>query len=84
MSTETIPLTNDASVTLVVTLSGQACRINVYQKSTGKYIDIYVNEKPVVLGVITQTNNRIVRSAYLGFIGDLYFDDAGALKYVTA
>jgi len=74
-----IPINDTYSQTLTIQLAGQNCKINLYQKSTGFYCDLYVNDEPIVVGVICQNLNRIVRSAYLGFIGDLnFFDTQGS------
>lgn len=70
-----IPLQVVPSQTLTVNLGGQACRINIYQKLTGLYCDLYVNDVLIIGGVICENLNRIVRDAYLGFVGDLAFTD---------
>ena len=72
---EIIPLKPVPSQVLTVTLGGQACQIEVYQKQTGLYVNLYVNNALIIGGVICQNLNRIVRSLYLGFIGDLAFID---------
>lgn len=73
-----IPLQAVPSQQVSVTLEKQACKINVYQTGTGLYTDLYVNDAAVITGVISEDANRIVRSAYLGFVGDLaYFDTQG-------
>lgn len=56
-------------------LSGQLCTINLYQRSTGLYIDLTSDSVAIVFGVLCQDRNRIVRDAYLGFVGDLAFID---------
>lgn len=38
-------------------------------------MDVYVNNQPIILGVLCENLNRIVRSVYLGFVGDFVFDD---------
>ena len=70
-----VPLQPLASQTVALTLNGQACKINVYQKSTGLFCDLYVNDGLIIGGVICQHLNVIVRSAYLGFSGDIAFYD---------
>jgi hypothetical protein len=82
-----IPINDVVSQTLQVQLGGQACTINLYQKtytdpgsSTGTVItalfcDVYVNSTLIIGGVICQNLNRIVREAYLGFVGDFCFQD---------
>lgn len=63
---------------LQVQLAQQSCRIDIRQKSTGMFLDLYVDNVLLIGGAICQNLNRIVRSEYLGFVGDLLFvDDAG-------
>ena len=70
-----IPLQAVPSQTLAVALNGQNCQINLYTTLWGLFLDLYVNNIQIVSGVICQNNNRIVRSTYLGFVGDLLFAD---------
>lgn len=70
-----IPLIPVPSQKLEITLGNQTCQIEVYQKSTGLYLNLSVNNALIIGGVICQNLNRIVRSTYLGFIGDLAFID---------
>ena len=70
-----VPLQALASQTVAVQLAAQNCQINVYQKSTGLYCDLYVSGTLIIGGVICQNLNKIVRDLYLGFIGDLVFID---------
>lgn len=72
---QVVPLVAVPSQKLQALLGGQVCQISVYQKSTGLFIDLYVNDVLIIGGVICQNDNRIVRSVYLGFIGDLAFTD---------
>nr|DAH84765.1 MAG TPA: hypothetical protein [Caudoviricetes sp.] len=62
-----------------VQLNNQNCQINVYQKDQGLFLDLLVDNAPIVMGVICQRTNRIVRDAYLGFLGDMmWLDTQGA------
>jgi hypothetical protein len=70
-----IPINDVASQTLTVQLGAQNCKINLYQRSTGLYCDVYVSDVLVIGGVICQNLNRIVRDLYLGFAGDIGFLD---------
>ena len=72
-----IPLNAVANQTLAILLGGQACQLNIFQKSTGMFMDVYVDGglTPIITGVVCQNENRIVRSLYLGFIGDFVFKD---------
>lgn len=73
--TQVIPLQATPSQIAAVTLDGQACQIEVYQKRSGVYINLYVNNSLIIGGVICENLNRVVRSLYLGFSGDLAFLD---------
>ena len=77
-----IPIQAAPNQSLTVTLANQPCLINIYQLSTGLYIDLYVNSSPIITGVICQNANRIVRDLYLGFIGDLAFFDTFATAQI--
>lgn len=70
-----VPLQAVPSQKVSVTLGGQACLIWVYQRSTGLYLDLSINDAGVIVGALCENRNRIVRSAYLGFAGDLAFLD---------
>lgn len=70
-----VPLQPTPSQVVTVSLAGQACRISVYQRRTGLYVDLYVSDAPIITGVLAQNANRIVRDAYRGFMGDLAFFD---------
>lgn len=70
-----IPLVSKPNQTETVTLGGQVCQINVRQMSTGLFVDLYVGNELIIAGVVAQNQNRIVRYAYLGFVGDLVFVD---------
>ena len=70
-----VPLQAIPSQTVTVQLNGQSCTLNVYQKSTGMFMDVLVNDVLIIGGVICENLNRIVRSLYLGFIGDFAFVD---------
>lgn len=70
-----IPLQAVPNQTLTVTLADQVTQLNIYQTSGGLFIDVLVNNVLIIGGVICENVNRIVRSLYLGFSGDLAFID---------
>ncbi len=70
-----IPLQPAPSQTLSVILAGQNCQIAVYQKSTGMYLDLSVNDAPIITTLLCRDRVRLVRQEYLGFVGDLTFMD---------
>lgn len=79
MTLQIVPLLATPSQELAIELGGQACRLNVYAKAGGLFVDVLVNDALVIGGVIARNLDRIVRSTYLGFAGDFYFfDTAGA------
>jgi hypothetical protein len=71
-----IPLQAVASQKLSVLLAGQNCQINVYQKSTGLFLDLLINNAPCLTTLLCRDRVRLIRQAYRGFIGDLAFVDA--------
>ena len=76
---QVIPLNPVPNQTLKIILSNQLCQINIYEKFFGLFVDLYVNGNLIIGGVIAHNLNVIVRSKYLGFIGDLFFlDNVGA------
>lgn len=70
-----IPLQPVPLQTVSVQLEGQSARIRVAQKSIGMFLDLYVLDALIVGGVACRNDDRIVRNAYLGFVGDLAFVD---------
>lgn len=70
-----VPLSPVPSQTVSVVLAQQSCRISVYAKTTGLFLDLYVNDALIIAGVIGLNTVLIVRDQYLGFAGDLAFFD---------
>lgn len=70
-----VPTAAVASQNLQIVLGKQNCQLSIYQKLTGLYMDVYVDQVLIIGGVICQNLNRIVRSLYLGFVGDFVFMD---------
>lgn len=70
-----IALQSSKSQRVDVTLNGQNCQIKLHQRSTGFYMDLYVNNNPLAQGVLCLNCNYLIRYAYLGFSGDLVFVD---------
>lgn len=70
-----IPLQPIPAQSFGVMLGGLSCRLSVYQKSTGMYLDLSIEGASVILGVLCHDRVLLVRQAYLGFVGDLAFID---------
>lgn len=75
MTDVVIPLDPTPSQTITTNVGGQRVRLNVFQKAPGLFVDVYVNDALIIGGVLARNLVKIVRSAYLGFIGDLFFYD---------
>lgn len=75
-----IPLVDAPSQTLQIVLGGQACTLNIYSRASGLYCDVQVNNVAIISGVLCTNLNFIVRDTYLGFIGDLSFNDTQGLS----
>ena len=70
-----IPLQAVPSQVLTASLGGQSVQLEIFQKQTGLYMNVLVNNAAIITGVLCENINRIVRSLYLGFIGDFVFVD---------
>lgn len=70
-----VPLNLQPSQTLTIVLNNQPCRLNVYQRSTGVFVDLLVNDSQIVGGVIGLDRTFVVIDTYLGFVGDIAFAD---------
>ena len=70
-----VPTVATPSQSLSITLAQQRVRLEIHQKAFGLYVDVYSNDVLVIGGVVARNLTYIVRSAYLGFTGDLFFHD---------
>lgn len=75
----TIPLLAAPSQTLNVRLGGQQCNLRIYTLATGLHIDVAVDNAPVCSCIPCFNLNKIIGLKYLGFIGDLMFEDTQGL-----
>lgn len=75
MTVSTIPLVATPSQTLSVQLGTQSCRVDIRQRRTGLFVDLYIQDVPLFQGVKALDRNRLVRDVYLDFEGDLFFVD---------
>jgi hypothetical protein len=70
-----IPIDPVPSQTFQVQLGNQSCSINLYQKNTGLYFDLTVNNNQCVQTMLCLNLVGLVREAYQGFTGQLFFFD---------
>ena len=75
MTYSVIPLSSKPSQTVTVVIGDQRLRLNVYAKRDGLFVDVYLNDALVLGGVVARNMVKIVRSAYLGVVGDFFFYD---------
>lgn len=71
-----IPIQDVPSQNFSINLGGQQCQINIYTRTTGLYCDLYVNNVLIIGGVLCLNLSKIVIDAYLGFQGDLIWNDS--------
>lgn len=70
-----IPLAAVPAQTLTVVLAGQNVTIKLAQKAVALFADVAVDGVPIISGGLCLDRVKIVRSGYLGMIGDLVFAD---------
>jgi hypothetical protein len=70
-----VPIQAVPAQVVTIQLSGQNCDLNIYQKFYSLTMDVLVNNNLIIGGVTCWNLNRIVRSKYLGFVGDFAFFD---------
>lgn len=70
-----VPLNATPAQAFKVTLNKQDCELRISQKSTGIFMDVIVNNVLIIGGVLCLDRTLIVRDAYLGYSGDLFFVD---------
>lgn len=75
MTLSIIPLVPVPSQTLVVQLGAQSCGLNVRTRANGLFVDLYIAGQLTVTGMFALNLTKMVRSKYLGLVGDLYFYD---------
>lgn len=70
-----IPIADIPSQILTSTVGGQSCRLRIFTRQALLFLDLYVNDTLIVAGALCTNGGKIVRDAYLGFVGDLMFVD---------
>jgi hypothetical protein len=70
-----VPTTDTANQSLLLTLNNQSCQINAYQKQTGFFLDLYVDNVLILGGVLCRNQCFLIMNIYLGFVGDLMWVD---------
>jgi hypothetical protein len=71
-----VPIQPVPAQTFQVTLGTQNCTITLQQLSTGLYASLSINGVPIISGRYCNDRVNLIRQAYLGFVGWLYFVDS--------
>jgi hypothetical protein len=71
-----VPVAAVPNQSLQCQVGGQNTTIDLVQSAYGLFMTIAVNGTQIIGGVICLNLNRIVRSAYLGFLGDFVWLDS--------
>lgn len=75
-----IPVQAVANQQLSVQLEGQAVQLSIFTMLGALFMSVSVNNSVIISSVICENKNRIVRDAYLGFLGDFcWLDTQGDL-----
>lgn len=75
MKVYTIPIADERSQRLSVTLGRQEVDIALTMRLGKLYIDVKANRVPVVSGRVCLNKESIVNEAFRPFVGELYFED---------
>lgn len=77
-----IPLSPVPNQQINVSLATQPCLLNIYyQPLYGTFLDLTVNGTLIMGGILCLNAVKLIRSSYLGFIGDLAFFDTQGVVY---
>lgn len=74
--TISIPLQRTPSQSFNVVLAEQNCSIKVHQRAGYVYVDLVADGRQIVLGSLARDRVGLVRHDYMGFKGELMFEDA--------
>lgn len=70
-----IPIQPVPSQSLKAVLGGQNCKIAIYQKTQGVFVDIVANGVEIAAGMLAHDAVPLVCRGYAGFSGNLMFID---------
>lgn len=70
-----IPVSAVPNQVEAVPLEGQSFILQLCQRSSGLYMDVFMNGQGIIFGVLCENRNLIIRNRYFGSPGDFYFVD---------
>jgi hypothetical protein len=73
---QAIPIQTVPSQTFQATLGTQNCQITLQHMSTGLFASLSINGVTIISGRLCVDRVNLIRQAYLGFVGWLYFVDS--------
>lgn len=76
MALSIVPLDAVSNQTFSVTLGSQSCQIKIDTKEEyGVFVSLWVDDTPIIQSILALNRVGLIRYAYLGFTGELYFVD---------
>jgi hypothetical protein len=75
LTQQVIPIQPIPSQTFQATLGTQNCQITLQQMSTGLFASLSIDGTLIISGKYCNDRVNLIRQAYLGFTGWLYFVD---------
>lgn len=70
-----VPVRAVPNQVLTCQLSGQPTLIHLRQLDTGLYMDVFLNDALIVAGVLCLQSIAVIRTSYLGYVGDFALFD---------
>jgi hypothetical protein len=75
-----LPVQSLPNQSFQVQLVNQSCTIQLAQQTYGLFCNVFIGSELIIGGVICLNLVRIVRSLYLGFVGDFCFNDTQGIN----
>lgn len=76
MTQQVLPIQPIPAQTFRAMLGTQNCQITLQHMSTGLFVSLSINGTPIISGKYCNDRVSLIRAAYLGFAGWLYFVDS--------
>ena len=73
-----VPLQPVNSQYVTFNVSNQPVQLQITQRSTGLFVDVYLNNALLMGGILARNAVPMLQNTYLGFEGDLAFYDTQA------
>jgi hypothetical protein len=73
---QVLPIQAVPAQTFQVTLGTQNCQVTIQQLGTGLYLSLSISGAVIISGKYCNDRVNLIRQAYLGFVGWLYFVDS--------